>query len=153
MIVDLIELEPRAQIVAVADRPARAQAEMAAEFGAHRMPTALQRITAYYELGRYEEGLAVLDTVRFPLERRALILHWKARFNARLGRTETAETLFEQSNAITEDVLYLTAYAAFLSDQERWDEAAGWVNRALIFASIAAGSISPTMTRVARSGR
>jgi tetratricopeptide (TPR) repeat protein len=113
---------------------AAAQAEMAAEFGAHRMPTALQRITAYYELGRYEEGLAVLDTVRFPLERRALILHWKARFNARLGRTETAETLFEQSNAITEDVLYMTAYAAFLSDQERWDEAAGWVNRALIFA-------------------
>jgi tetratricopeptide (TPR) repeat protein len=113
---------------------AAAQAEMAAEFGAHRMPTALQRVTAYYELGRYEEGLAVLDTVRFPLERRALILWWKARFNARLGQAETAEALFEQSNAITEDVRFMTAYAAFLGDQGRWDEAAGWVNRALVFA-------------------
>lgn len=107
------------------------QAEIAAEAGVQRLRTALTRATAYYHLGRLAEGLAVLDAIHYAVERKPAVLFWKARFNARLGCSAKAEDFFRQCNELAEDVPYMTAFAEFLADEERWGEAAEWIDRAL----------------------
>ena len=111
---------------------AAAQAEVAAEAKAQHLRTALMRVTAYYHLGRYDEGLAVLNSVRYAVERKPGVLFWKARFNARAGRPVEAEDFYRQCNGLSEDISYMVAFAEFLADQERWDEAVQWIDRALV---------------------
>ena len=110
---------------------AAAHAETASEAGVQHLRTALMRVTAYYHLGRYDEGLAVLDTVRYAVERKPGVLFWKARFHAKAGRLGEAEDFYRQCNGLSEDIAYMVAFGEFLADQERWDEAAQWIDRAL----------------------
>jgi tetratricopeptide (TPR) repeat protein len=110
---------------------AAAQAETAAEAQVQHLRTALMRVTAYYHLGKYEEGLAVLETVRYAVERKPAVLFWKAQFNARLGRLAEAEEFYRQCNGLSEDIGYMVAFGEFLADHDRWEESAQWCDRAL----------------------
>lgn len=107
-------------------------AEKACEHGKARLETSLQRVEAYYHLGRFEEGFVVLDKIRWPLERKSLLLHWKARYCAQLGRPADAEAFWRECNGLVENPAYLAAFAEFLAAQDRWPEAAEWVDRALL---------------------
>ena len=100
--------------------------------GKARLETSLQRVEAYYHLGRFEEGFVVLDKIRWPLERKSLLLHWKARYCAKLGRPADAEAFWRECNGLVENPVYLAAFAEFLAAQDRWPEAAEWVDRALL---------------------
>ncbi|TAJ92890.1 MAG: tetratricopeptide repeat protein [Reyranella sp.] len=108
------------------------QAEKACEHGKAMLDPSLQRVEAYYHLGRFEEGFVVLDRIRWPLERKSLLLHWKARYCERLGRLEDAEAFLRECNGLVENALYMAAFAEFLAKQDRWPEAAEWVDRALL---------------------
>jgi tetratricopeptide (TPR) repeat protein len=110
---------------------AAAQAEIAAEAAVQHLRTALLRVTAYYHLGKYVEGLAVLETVRYAVERKPAVLFWKAQFNARLGRPAEAEDFYRQCNGLSEDIGYMVAFGEFLAEHGRWEESAQWVDRAL----------------------
>lgn len=107
-------------------------AEKACEHGKARLDASLQRVEAYYHLGRFEEGLVVLDKIRWPLERESLLLHWKARYCERLGRLADAEAFLRQCNGLVENPAYMAAFAEFLAARDRWPEAAEWVDRALL---------------------
>lgn len=106
-------------------------AERASELNAPRLQAGLQRAIAYYHLGRLEEGLAVLERLQFVLDHKPLILFWKAKFAARLGRIDEAEELFRQCNGLAEETSYMVGFAEFLADQERRQEARHWVDSAL----------------------
>lgn len=107
-------------------------AEKAAGSGRSNLHASLQRIVAYYHLGRYEEGLAVLNSITYALERKALVIHWKARFCERLGRHAEAEAHHRDCNGLVEDLGYMVAFAQFLAARGRWPEAAGWIDRVLL---------------------
>ena len=107
-------------------------AEKACEHGKARLNASLQRIEAYYHLGRFEEGLVVLDRIKWPLERKSLLLYWKARYCERLGRFADAEESLRECNDLVENPAYMAAFAEFLAARERWPEAAKWVDRALL---------------------
>ncbi|MDP3239652.1 MAG: GSCFA domain-containing protein, partial [Reyranella sp.] len=107
-------------------------AEKACEHGKARLDASLQRVEAYYHLGRFEEGLAVLDKIRWPLERKSLLLHWKARYCERLGRPADAEAFWRECNGLVEIPAYMAGFAEFLAAHDRWPEAAEWVDRALL---------------------
>jgi tetratricopeptide (TPR) repeat protein len=113
---------------------AAAQAETAAEAGVQHLRTALMRLTAYYRLNRVDEGLAVLKTVRYAFEQKPQVLFWKARFNASAGLRSEAENFYRQCNGLAEDVAYMVAFAEFLAEDDRWEEAAEWIDRALVLA-------------------
>jgi tetratricopeptide (TPR) repeat protein len=107
-------------------------AEKTGERGVLVLGASLQRIIAYYHLGRYEEGLSILERVRYAQERGPLVIFWKARFNERLGRIEEAEALYDRCNSLAEKTEYMLGFAQFLAGQGRWTEASGWVDRALL---------------------
>jgi len=107
-------------------------AEKACEHGKARLDASLQRVEACYHLGRFEEGFAVLDTIRWPLDRKSLLLHWKARYCEKLGRPSDAEALWRECNGLVENPIYMAAFADFLATRDRWTEAAEWVDRALL---------------------
>jgi tetratricopeptide (TPR) repeat protein len=108
-------------------------AEKTGERSVMVLGASLQRIIAYYHLGRYDEGLAILEKVRYAHERGPLVIFWKARFNEKLGRVSEAEDLYRQCNGLAENLDYMLAFARFLSAQARWTEANAWVDRAIIF--------------------
>ena len=110
------------------------QAEAVAQRRASGLGSALQRAIAYYHLGRDEEGLAVLESVKAPSEQLQHVLYWKARFSARLGRAAEADALFLQCTALEESPHYMAAYAEFLIQQGRLDEAQTWIDRAVLAA-------------------
>jgi tetratricopeptide (TPR) repeat protein len=107
-------------------------AEKASELGKDRLHASLQRVIAYYHLGRYAAGLALLNRIVFALERRPTVLYWKARFSERLGRVAEAEDFYRQCTGIDEDVTFKVAFAEFLAAQDRWAEAAGVVEAILL---------------------
>jgi tetratricopeptide (TPR) repeat protein len=107
-------------------------AEKACEHGKARLDASLQRVEAYYHLGRFEEGFVVLDKIRWPLERKSLLLHWKARYCERLGRPADAEAFWRECNGLVEIPAYMAGFAEFLAAHDRWPEAAEWVDRALL---------------------
>ncbi len=109
-------------------------AEKACEHGKALLDASLQRVEAYYHLGRFEEGFVVLDKIRWPLERKSLLLHWKARYCERLGRPADAEAFWQECNGLVENPAYMAAFAEFLAAHDRWPEAAEWVDRALLHA-------------------
>jgi Flp pilus assembly protein TadD len=113
---------------------AAALVEAAAEAGINRLQIAEQRIIAYYNLGRYEEGWAVLARMRFPPNRAPLFIYWKARFSERLNRPAEAEAFYRECNGMAENALYMTSFAEFLAAQGRWDEVQVWVDRILLIA-------------------
>ncbi len=99
-----------------------------------RLNGSLQRIIAYYHLNRFDEGLALLDRATYDLVARPLVIYWKARFLEKLGRVDEAETFYRECNQLAEQVAYQAAFADFLAGQERWVEAAEWVDRILVAA-------------------
>jgi tetratricopeptide (TPR) repeat protein len=105
--------------------------ERAVAVGKVALPTALQRVIAYYHLGRFEEGLKILETLRYAMERKPLILFWKARFLDKLGRATEAEEHFRQCNGMADDTNYRIGFAAFLAAQGRWEEIQGWIDPVL----------------------
>lgn len=107
-------------------------AEKACEHGKARLDPSLQRVEAYYHLGRFEEGLVVLDKIRWPLERKSLLLHWKAQYCEKLGRPADAEAFWRECNGLVEIPVYMAAFAEFLAAHDRWPEAAEWVDRTLL---------------------
>lgn len=109
-------------------------AEKACESGKARLDASLQRVEACYHLGRFEEGFAVLDKIRWPLERKSLLLHWKARYFDKLGRPADAEALWRECNGLAESPAYMVGLAEFLAAHDRWPEATEWVDRALLLA-------------------
>jgi tetratricopeptide (TPR) repeat protein len=109
-------------------------AEKACELGKMRLTAALERAIAYFHLEQFEEGLAVLERAKYPLERRPLLAFWKARFNERLGRFVEAEKFYLSCTGETEDVQFMAAFAEFLANRGRWPEAAEWVDRILLLA-------------------
>lgn len=109
-------------------------AEKACEHGKARLDASLQRVEAYFHLGRLEEGLVVLDKIAWPLERESLLLHWKARYCEKLGRLADAEAHWRKCNDLVENPAYMAAFAEFLAGHDRWPEAAEWVDRALLHA-------------------
>jgi tetratricopeptide (TPR) repeat protein len=109
-------------------------AEKACESGKARLDASLQRVEACYHLGRFEEGFAVLDKIRWPLERKSLLLHWKARYFDKLGRPADAEALWRECNGLAENPAYMVGLAEFLAAHDRWPEATEWVDRALLLA-------------------
>ncbi len=74
----------------------------------------------------------MLDNIRWPLERKSLLLHWKARYCERLGRLADAEAFLRECNGLVENPAYMAAFAEFLAAHDRWPEAAEWVDRALL---------------------
>ncbi len=109
-------------------------AEKACESGKARLDASLQRVEACYHLGRFEEGFAVLDKIRWPLERKSLLLHWNARYFDKLGRPADAEALWRECNGLAESPAYMVGLAEFLAAHDRWPEATEWVDRALLLA-------------------
>ena len=109
-------------------------AEKACEHGKARLDASLQRVEAYFHLGRLEEGLVVLDKITWPLERKSLLLHWKAQYCERLERPADAEAIWRECNDLVESPAYMAALAEFLATHDRWPEAAEWVDRALLHA-------------------
>lgn len=107
-------------------------AEKACEHGKARLDASLQRVEAYYHLGRFEEGFVVLDKVPWPLERKSLLLQWKARYCERLERPADAEALWRECLGLVQNPAYMAAFADFLATHDRWPEAAEWVERALL---------------------
>ncbi|WP_422009656.1 GSCFA domain-containing protein [Reyranella sp.] len=107
-------------------------AEKACEHGKARLDASLQRVEAYFHLGRLEEGLVVLDKISWPLERKSLLLQWQARYCEKLGRPADAEALWRECNDLVENPVYMAAFAEFLAKNDRWPEAAEWVDRALL---------------------
>lgn len=107
-------------------------AEKACEHGKALLDPSLQRAEAYYHLGRLEEGLVVLEGIRWPLDRKSLLLQWKARYCERLGRLEDAAAFWRECNGLVENPAYMAAFAEFLAAHDRWPEAAEWVDRALL---------------------
>jgi tetratricopeptide (TPR) repeat protein len=108
------------------------QAEKACEQGKAMLDPSLQRVEAYYHLGRFDEGFVVLDNIRWPLERKSLLLHWKGRYCERLGRLEDAEGFWRECNGLVENPAFMAAFAEFLAAHDRWPEAADWVDKALL---------------------
>jgi tetratricopeptide (TPR) repeat protein len=92
----------------------------------------LERATAYWHLGRFEEGVAVLSQVRYPMERRGELLFWRARCLEGLGRWDEAERCYTECNEIVELAIYKWGYAKFLAGRGRWDEARSWIDRAVL---------------------
>jgi tetratricopeptide (TPR) repeat protein len=127
---------------------AAAHAETAAEAKVQHLRTALMRVTAYYHLGRFDEGLAVLNTIRYAVERKPSVLFWKGRFNARAGRAAEAEEFYRQCNVVTEEVAYMVGFAEFLAEQDRWEEARQWIDRALALAPLDGAALK--LRRLAR---
>jgi tetratricopeptide (TPR) repeat protein len=110
------------------------QAEKAAEQGKMRLEAAIERAAAYYHLGRFDEGLAVIEHTRAPLERKPLVTFWKARFNERLGRPAEAEECYRFCIRTGENPQFLSGFASFLAAQDRWPEVPEWVDRTLALA-------------------
>lgn len=106
-------------------------AERAVAAGKVALPVSLQRVIAYYHLGRFEEGSKLLDTLRYAMERKPLILFWKARFYEKLGRMAEAEEHFRQCNGMADDTNYRMGFAAFLAAQDRWSEVPEWIDAVL----------------------
>lgn len=109
-------------------------AEQAAAMGVMKFQTALERARAYFHLGRYEEGWELLGKVRYALDKGPLILHWKARFLEKLGRFDEAEALHAQCTGMNESPEFMLAFAEFLLERDRNEEAGQWVRRALALA-------------------
>lgn len=109
-------------------------AERASGLGRTSLHASLQRVVAYYHLGRFEEGLALLNSITYARERKALVIFWKARFLDKLGRDAEAEAHFRQCNGLVEEVAYMVAFAEFLAARDRWSDTAEWVDRALQYA-------------------
>lgn len=107
-------------------------AEKACEHATVRFEASLERVKAYYHLGRFAEGFVILDQLRWPLERRSLLIHWKARYCEKLGRPEDAEAHWRACNGLVESPAYMAGFAEFLAAHDRWAEAAEWVDRALL---------------------
>jgi tetratricopeptide (TPR) repeat protein len=107
-------------------------AEKASEKGRARLRSSLERVVAYYHLERFEEGIALLDRISYPLERKSLVFYWKARFCERLGRDSEAEEHFRYANSLFERADFMTGFAEFLAKRERWPEADEWIHRALL---------------------
>lgn len=111
---------------------AAAIAEKVAATGKAKLATALERAEAYYVLGRFEEGHAMLARLGAVDERNALkVVLWKARFLEKLSRFDEADAFFRQVNCEAEDFEFLLAYAQFLAARGRFDEAREWLRRAL----------------------
>lgn len=99
-----------------------------------RLNGSFQRIIAYYHLNSFDEGLALLDRATYDLVARPLVIYWKARFLEKLGRVDEAESFYRECNQLAEQVAYQATFADFLAAQERWVEAAEWVDRILVAA-------------------
>ena len=111
------------------------QAETASSRGRVPLGLSLDRAIAYYHLGRFEEGLAVLDAIRVSYSPRAHeILYWKARCCERLGGIAKAEELYRQLTATSDSPQFKSAFAEFLATQERWQEVAVLVDQILVAA-------------------
>ena len=109
------------------------QAEKASERGKAPLRVSLERAVAYYHLGRLEEGLAVLNAIRFAYSSRtAEVVYWKARFCERLGLTAKAEEFYRYVNARDNTPRFKSAFADFLAAQDRWQEVAVLVDQILI---------------------
>jgi len=107
-------------------------AEKASELGRLSLASSLQRVVAYYHLGRLEEGLALLEKLRYALERKPLVIYWKARFADKLGRIDDADAWYRQANELANQPDYKVDYARFLADRGRWDEVGKWVDAVLL---------------------
>lgn len=112
---------------------AAVSAESAAEQGVG-WRASLERVTAYYHLGRFEEGLAVLNDTRRRGNSREVILDWRARFLERLDRYDEAELCFRRCNAIIERPEYMLHFAQFLIARNRQTEAMEWLAKCLLVA-------------------
>lgn len=118
------------------------QAEKASEVSKVRLQSSLQRVVAYYHLGRYEEGLALLGKISHPLEQKPLIVYWKGRYCARLGRAGEAEEHFRTCNSLSENVSFMVGFAEFLAEQQRWPEAMALVDAVLLRAPYDRGALA-----------
>jgi hypothetical protein len=127
-------------------------AEAASELGKLSLASSLQRVVAYYHLGRHAEGLALLDKLRFALERKPLIIHWKARFAEKLDRHAEAEAWHREATGIADDRSYKLAFAEFLAARGRWDEVAPLVDAVLLEAPLDAQALRLRAELRQRSG-
>ena len=96
-----------------------------------RLRTTMQRVEAYFHLGRLEEAVALVDGLKFALDAKPTVIFWKARLCERLGRHGEAEDLYRQCNQMSEDTAFMLAYAAFLVARERPEDAVVWIDRVL----------------------
>jgi tetratricopeptide (TPR) repeat protein len=96
-----------------------------------RLMLSIQRAIACYHLGRFKEGLAVLERQKYTWERESIIVFWQARCQEGLQNVSEAEACYRRCMDISEDVAYMTAFAAFLKAQGKGDEAREWLKRAL----------------------
>ncbi len=91
----------------------------------------LPRIAANYHLGRYAEGLALLESVRFVAIRLPTVLYWKARFNAQLGAEDIAEAQFRECAEISFEPSHLEACAEFLAARPEREDLGAVIARLL----------------------
>ncbi len=127
---------PTRRLLATTTRPAATEAalhaEKACEHGKARLNASLQRIEAYYHLGRFEEGLVVLDEDQMaPRAQIAAALLEGAILRA-AGTICRRRRSLRECNDLVENPAYMAAFAEFLAARERWPEAAEWVDRALL---------------------
>jgi tetratricopeptide (TPR) repeat protein len=108
------------------------QTELASQHAGMRLQIGLERATAYYHLGRFQEGLAVLDGLRSVNEARPKVVYWKARLCEKLGRLEEAEAHYRRANTLVEDVQFKASYAEFLAEQDRWPDVIELVDEILL---------------------
>src|SRR5262249_33817330 len=105
--------------------------EVAPRRGRIHLRLGLERATAYYHLGRFEEGLAVLNAIQFADSATPRVRYWKGRFCEKLGRFDDADTAYKSATTLAEDLPFKTAYAEFLALQNRWREASELVDQIL----------------------
>lgn len=108
-------------------------AEAAAEQGVG-WRASLERIAAYYHLGRFEEGLAVLNDTRRRAGKRDVFLDWKARLLEGLNRHDEAEACFRECNSSFEQPQYMLHFVQFLVARDRQVEAAELLEKCLLVA-------------------
>jgi len=108
-------------------------AEAAVRQGAG-LQASLERIAAYYNLGRFEEGLAILGDNSRRAGKRFVFMDWKARFLERLDQYDEAEALFRRCNSGTEEPLFMLHFAQFLAGRDRPEEALDWLEKCLLLA-------------------
>lgn len=112
---------------------AAVNAEAAAEQGVG-WKASIERVMAYHHLGRFEEGLALLDRTKRRAGKRDVFLDWKARLLEGLGRHDEAESHFRECNISFEQPQYMLHFAQFLVARNRPMEAMEWLEKCLLVA-------------------